>query len=140
VHFHNAAWNALVYGKKAWVLVPPQQTVFSTVPAADMVRTLAKSDAALGSRRKNLRCVQEAGDVVFLARRWGHLTYNLAAGIGLAKEFTPNPWPPSEFSNKPRGVKRAQRPVARNPETAVATATSAPKLRKKKKSTTSEEF
>lgn len=113
VHFHNAAWNALVYGKKAWILVPPALTYFSTVPAAEMVETLAKSDAALAVAkgagvRSNLRCVQEAGDVVFLAQRWGHLTYNLAASIGLAKEFTPFPWKPPR-DTRGRAPKKAEK-------------------------------
>jgi hypothetical protein len=34
------------------------------------------------------RCVQRAGDMVIIPEDWGHLTFNLATSVGLAKEFT----------------------------------------------------
>ena len=36
----------------------------------------------------SLRCVQRSGDMVVLPEDWGHLTYNIATSVGLAKEFT----------------------------------------------------
>ena len=29
VHYHNTAWNALVYGAKYWVMYPPHTLVMS---------------------------------------------------------------------------------------------------------------
>jgi len=82
LHYHNAAFNALAYGKKGWVLVPPANASFSNKPAADMAQALA-GDGPKGV----LRCVQNAGDVLVVPPSWGHLTLNLAASIGVAKEF-----------------------------------------------------
>ena len=33
------------------------------------------------------RCEQGSGDVVVVPAFWGHLTYNLRAAVGVAKEF-----------------------------------------------------
>ena len=90
LHYHDCAWNALVYGKKGWVLMQPDRALFSNEPAARMVKRLADDDAAASDPRhdkRNRRCIQNAGDVIILPRGWGHLTYNLQASIGLAKEI-----------------------------------------------------
>ena len=85
-HYHtNPAWNALVYGRKGWVLSPPHDTVFSNVPAATKVKDLGSEVGSM------LRCVQEAGDVIVVPKWWGHMTLNLAPSIGTAKEFHVDP-------------------------------------------------
>ena len=101
LHYHYQAWNALVYGKKAWVLVPPHQASFSNVPAKEMVRRLAAEDVAAGKTMGGkLRCVQRAGDVVVVPTGWGHLTYNLATSIGVAKEFAISPTETADLNSK----------------------------------------
>ena len=68
----------------------PDRALFSNEPAARMVKRLADDDAAASDPRhdkRNRRCIQNAGDVIILPRGWGHLTYNLQASIGLAKEI-----------------------------------------------------
>ena len=90
LHYHDFAWNALVYGKKGWVLMQPDRALFSNEPAAKVVKRLADDDAVESDPRpskRNLRCIQNAGDVLLVPRKWGHLTYNLQASIGLAKEM-----------------------------------------------------
>jgi oxalate decarboxylase/phosphoglucose isomerase-like protein (cupin superfamily) len=47
----------------------------------------------LAEQDLGIRCVQYAGDVVLAPPYWGHLTYNLATSIGMAKEFSINPPP-----------------------------------------------
>ena len=49
-----------------------------------------------------LRCIQEAGDLVVIPALWGHMTYNLKASIGLAKEFHINAVPGNRFRNPTR--------------------------------------
>jgi hypothetical protein len=61
----------------------------------------------LAEQQLGIRCVQYAGDVVLAPPFWGHLTYNLATSIGMAKEFTINPPPQKivEFTQmKKRGT------------------------------------
>jgi oxalate decarboxylase/phosphoglucose isomerase-like protein (cupin superfamily) len=38
-----------------------------------------------------MECVQEAGDVIFVPRHWGHAVLNLQTTIGYALEF-PTVW------------------------------------------------
>lgn len=102
VHYHsNTAWNGLVYGTKAWVLAPPPNATFSNIPASKKVFDLAEHEEE-GSRK--FRCVQYGGDVLLAPPYWGHLTYNLATSIGMAKEFVINPPPHKimEFSQLKR--------------------------------------
>lgn len=45
----------------------------------------------LPAERAPLTCVQEAGDVMFVPRAWGHGVLNLATTVGYALEF-PTLW------------------------------------------------
>lgn len=63
--------------------------MFSNIPAARKVFDLAE-------KGEGFQCVQYAGDVVLAPPYWGHLTYNLATSIGMAKEFIINP-PPNKM-------------------------------------------
>jgi hypothetical protein len=78
IHHHNEAFNALVFGRKGWVLTYPSTSAFSNVPAKDMVQALAFSPDHPGSngtrgRRggRRFRFVQNAGDMVVLPSGWG---------------------------------------------------------------------
>jgi hypothetical protein len=49
-HYHtNPAWNALAFGKKGWVVLPPAHAAFSAVPAAESVAARSTQDGALRS-------------------------------------------------------------------------------------------
>ena len=72
---------------EAWVLVPPRAAVVSSAPAAQFIsQSLAPLVAKLAPGTVR-RCVQRGGDVLVLPDRWAHLTYNLRASAGLAREF-----------------------------------------------------
>jgi len=94
LHYHADAWNAQIYGEKGWVLGPPENASNSVIPAVVMVNKFAADDsssmagATVGGK---LRCVQRAGDMVFVPEKWSHMTYNLATSIGLAKTFDLTP-------------------------------------------------
>lgn len=81
------AWNALVYGKKGWILTPPGNASFSNVPASDMMQVLSRGNGYTEADGL-MRCVQRAGDLIVVPANWGHMTYNFAESIGIAKEFT----------------------------------------------------
>ena len=80
-HFHSAAGNLLVYGRKAWYLQPPGAAAYSIIPAREYLRRYAEEADVLG-----LRCVQEAGDLLYVPSNWGHTTLNLRASVGFAQE------------------------------------------------------
>ena len=90
LHFHQAAYNLLVYGQKRWYLTPPAQAAFSMRPANEWVAENfeKRSDGENGSGDNAfVVCDQHAGDVVVLPDLWGHLTENLATSVGIAQEF-----------------------------------------------------
>jgi hypothetical protein len=84
-HFHMAAFNTLVYGRKRWTLMPPRGAVYAALPvrqwhAAGGVHT------ARAEGREVLECVQHAGDVLYVPDHWGHAVLNEALSVGFASE------------------------------------------------------
>ena len=88
VHFHQAAYNVLVYGRKRWYLTPPAQAVFSMRPAREWVRDERARVSHARNGTRHYVCDQRAGDVLVLPDLWGHLTYNLETSVGVAQEFS----------------------------------------------------
>ena len=80
-HWHEAAWNWLVRGKKRWLLWTPEAATY-----AQRHSTLALDAARRGGRAAPLTCIQQAGDVMLLPAWWGHATINLKPSIGFATE------------------------------------------------------
>ena len=79
MHFHAAAYNALFFGYKRWILLPPKYTEISGMPVANYIDDLH-------ARKVNkYGCMQRPGDVVLLPKNWGHATinpYGFAIGLG----------------------------------------------------------
>eukprot|EP00900_Chrysochromulina_parva_P018725 jgi/Chrpa1/26854/Chrysochromulina_OHIO_Genome00001673-RA len=80
-HWHEAAWNWLVRGRKRWLLWTPESATY-----AQRHSTLALDAARRGGRAAPLTCIQQAGDVMLLPAWWGHATINLKPSIGFATE------------------------------------------------------
>merc|ERR1712113_205623 len=59
LHYHENAFNSLVYGRKLWLMYPPSNT--SWINDA-MYRHMLQTNGAPGA----LRCIQEAGDLLFV--------------------------------------------------------------------------
>ena len=64
-----------------------------------IAKIVAGDEAADENLGGKVRCVQRAGDVIVVPARWGHITYNLQASVGLAKEFTSDPLSKHRFKN-----------------------------------------
>ena len=97
-HWHGAAWNWLVHGRKRWYLWPPSSATytqhhvsFSVGPlAAAPGGAAAASDSlggALNATGRPLLCEQRAGEVLIVPELWGHATVNLAPSVGWASEL-----------------------------------------------------
>ena len=82
-HYHQQTWNALVAGRKRWLLYAPRDAFYSELHPLEWLRR--GSDAHVGSRA--LECEQAAGDVLFLPRLWGHATINVGEVVGVATPF-----------------------------------------------------
>ena len=87
MHYHQAAYNMLVYGRKRWFLAPPAHAVFSMLPAHQWVTHRLPRLRERANESRLYQCDQAAGDLLVLPDLWGHLTYNLAVSIGIAQEF-----------------------------------------------------
>ena len=121
IHFHQDAWNALAYGSKRWLLLPPGESRYSSQPILDLLTSsdfasslmqpehpAEDSDAGAGDKDSStsthqgpevaapLECVQAAGEVMFIPNNWGHAVLNLESVVGVAVEFGWGPKPKSK--------------------------------------------
>ena len=122
--------------RRARCSCPPHSAVFSVVPAAAIMAQLASDDCGGGGAstrpshgnalskeeqqerrrlraqhvRPVLRCVQHGGDVLVLPGDWGHATLNLAASVGLAKEFDFKAFDPDKAPGGKKNKKPAHPP------------------------------
>eukprot|EP00729_Bicosta_minor_P007432 gene7432-22514_t len=87
-HVHRSAWNALVRGRKQWVLFPADvlspEGVSQNMPALEWFRTHLPK---LRNAGMVVEFVQEAGEVVLVPDNWGHAVLNLEPSIGVAKQM-----------------------------------------------------
>ncbi|CAL1140067.1 unnamed protein product, partial [Cladocopium goreaui] len=92
----TSAWNALISGRKLWVLFPPG------TPAEKLRPEVAADSAAawflLWWRRKReewpleaIEFIQEPGEIVFVPARWWHAVLNLEDTIAVTQNFC-NEW------------------------------------------------
>jgi len=80
-HAHNAALNALIFGAKRWLLVPPCRATWSLRPPL----LEAGAEAPDG-----IEVEQHAGDVLYIPEFWGHSTVLLADSAAATYEFVPS--------------------------------------------------
>eukprot|EP00747_Dinoflagellata_sp_TGD_P184806 gnl/TRDRNA2_/TRDRNA2_40788_c0_seq1.p1 gnl/TRDRNA2_/TRDRNA2_40788_c0~~gnl/TRDRNA2_/TRDRNA2_40788_c0_seq1.p1 ORF type:complete len:499 (+),score=83.48 gnl/TRDRNA2_/TRDRNA2_40788_c0_seq1:352-1848(+) len=79
MHFHNAAFNSLVHGRKLWYVRPPANQMF--------VNEVMYDHISRGAHKGALTCVQEAGDLFYVPADWSHGTICLSDCIGVGHEF-----------------------------------------------------
>lgn len=84
-HHHGEAFNILYTGTKEWFLSVPTNRGWSGEPSTEMINDL--------DPRIQLRCTQEAGDILFLPRNWGHMTYSHGFTVGFGVNYR-SPTPP----------------------------------------------
>jgi hypothetical protein len=84
MHIHNDAANYLIYGRKRWFLSPPGDAEWSVQPASEFRDSLA---GLASDQHAPIECVQQAGDMLYVPKGWGHSTINIEASVGVAYEF-----------------------------------------------------
>ena len=62
------------------MLYQPHDAFYSIVPASDFTRSDLRANSSI-------QCTQQAGDIIFVPRNWGHATLNIQQSIGLAYEL-----------------------------------------------------
>ena len=114
-HLHGAAFNALVYGRKIWHLLPPSRDLYSSlhplvfameggvgsewypyrkdVGKGVGTNTTSRTSSAGAGAGAGVtmtvgpcEVVQGAGEVLYVPGRWSHSTLNLAESVGFAVE------------------------------------------------------
>lgn len=102
LHHHSAVWNALIYGRKLWALVPPSRASFGKAQkehpldsewhrlwkarAGDAATATATGKAkakAKAPSKRYLYCEQAAGTLLYLPSSWAHATLNLEEGLAV---------------------------------------------------------
>eukprot|EP00949_MAST-11_sp_MAST-11-sp1_P001701 g1701.t1 len=83
-HYHGAAANVLVSGKKSWRLTPPGNSRCSEFSKRH-AHTVFQNGK--DSCEPCLRVEQEAGDVLFVPEFWSHATLNHGKTIAIAFEY-----------------------------------------------------
>ena len=84
-HFHNTAWNGLVYGLKRWLIYPPAYNLMSNMQIRMWDETDRWDNQDHGQPRA-LECIQRAGEIAFIPELWGHGVINLAETVAIATE------------------------------------------------------
>lgn len=87
MHNHRNAFNALVYGRKRWVVMPQRFTMWSL---RHINTWLDKDYRRLKDKYGEhavLDCIQEPGDIMYVPKFWAHGVLNLAESVGYAMEF-----------------------------------------------------
>jgi len=93
-HWHGAAWNWLVHGRKRWYLWPPEEASYAQAHVTHALGAHAlgahtranRSTRARGRAPSPWVCEQRSGEVFIVPELWGHATLNLRPSIGWASE------------------------------------------------------
>ena len=108
-HHHKNALNSLFVGSKLWLMYPPGEAFVSNQHTLDFIK---EHVAGLGSGTKNppagpkdapdqphlrsllrrkppIKCIQRAGDILFVPDGFAHATVNLETAVGVAVEYEP---------------------------------------------------
>eukprot|EP00009_Paramoeba_aestuarina_P015769 CAMPEP_0201543358 /NCGR_PEP_ID=MMETSP0161_2-20130828/72555_1 /ASSEMBLY_ACC=CAM_ASM_000251 /TAXON_ID=180227 /ORGANISM="Neoparamoeba aestuarina, Strain SoJaBio B1-5/56/2" /LENGTH=368 /DNA_ID=CAMNT_0047951133 /DNA_START=531 /DNA_END=1634 /DNA_ORIENTATION=+ len=93
VHSHCDAVNGLVFGKKIWWLLPPSASFYSKSHPIQWLCDLMEEERGKKERGKGvgpeqvMMCVQQAGDAMFVPKRWAHSTLNILNSVAVAVEY-----------------------------------------------------
>jgi hypothetical protein len=88
-HVHYGAWNALVHGRKRWIMWAPsvlkEHDVNVTMPAVEFFTDVLP---IMTKRNEQIyEFIQEAGEIVFVPDQWGHAVLNLEPSVGASRQL-----------------------------------------------------
>eukprot|EP00898_Chlorokybus_atmophyticus_P007500 jgi/Chlat1/7751/Chrsp66S07229 len=93
----TSAWNAVISGRKKWIMYPPGTVppgVHPSKDGADVATPVSITewfmnfyDQTKKMDVKPVECVCEAGEVVFVPRGWWHTVVNLEASVAVTQNY-----------------------------------------------------
>ncbi|KAG1656500.1 hypothetical protein FOA52_012500 [Chlamydomonas sp. UWO 241] len=87
----TSAWNALLNGRKRWLLYPPSVLPPAVQPGSSesftTLQWLLEVAPTLPPHQAPIEVVQEAGDVMFVPGGWWHAVLNLLPSVAVTQNF-----------------------------------------------------
>jgi hypothetical protein len=93
-HFHQQAWNMLIYGRKRWYFKKPPTGTFHSETSLSFFNKFL-NDAGNRNKNKNdnndndeyYEHIQTRGEIIYIPELYSHATLNLDDSIGVAMAF-----------------------------------------------------
>ncbi|EKX49962.1 hypothetical protein GUITHDRAFT_67304 [Guillardia theta CCMP2712] len=93
----TSAWNAVISGRKKWIMFPPGQRPPGVFPSADMANVATSASiwewflnfypATKSCKVRPLECVCEAGEIIFVPNGWWHCVLNLEPSVAITQNY-----------------------------------------------------
>lgn len=83
LHSHGGAWQALVHGRKLWVLVPAGPLADRDLLSKSARELLAPPLVGKLKAAKAYICLQEPGEVMVVPHLWLHATVNIGEAVAI---------------------------------------------------------
>jgi hypothetical protein len=106
-HYHGAAWNAVIFGKKRWILYDPRRWMdnedepnlqrrlalatddsWDTIlPTSEWIRQLYPDPWRTNEIRNwGMDCIQHAGTMMYVPKGWMHMVVNIGDTVSVISE------------------------------------------------------
>ena len=93
----TSAWNGVIYGRKKWILFPPDFTPPGVLPSCDELDVTTPISVTewflnfYGEARKSsvkpFECVQKSGELLFIPHMWWHTALNLEECVAVTQNY-----------------------------------------------------
>jgi hypothetical protein len=92
----TSAWNAVVRGRKKWILYPPNVVppgIFASADGAEVASPVSLTDWFLthyettSKGPQPFEAICEAGELIFVPRGWWHLVINLEDSVAITQNY-----------------------------------------------------
>jgi hypothetical protein len=88
-HKHSDGWNIQIWGKKRWLLYPPNKMPPHTYPvnAVSIGSWIKTTMQDAEQNQQPMSCVVQPGELIYVPENWYHATLNIGESIGVAGQL-----------------------------------------------------